>query len=219
VKKACGNQASPTAAAWRSAGEVVRPLRVRRHSGGSSACEEQKSDSVAHDRDVPFARRDVLQMDHVASMQLPGLPIRRCDGEHALGHGEELDRRGRMVEVVHEVGGAPVRLKPCEEYARRWLGAADVDWRCGRRKILLGESRRQVCKMCLVVRTAIESDMRELRRVTLRLYLRAGFFRFCGCVEAPRARAKTAVMTIGAPASSLTFPLRQASITAAPIDE
>ena len=33
----------------------------------------QKSCSVAHDRDVPFARRDVLQMNHVAGMQSPHL--------------------------------------------------------------------------------------------------------------------------------------------------
>jgi hypothetical protein len=97
----------------------VPPVRVRSPSGRRSAREHQESDSVAHDRDVPFARRDVLEMEHVAGMQLPGLPIRRCDGEYALGHDEELDCRRRMVEVVHEVGGAPVRPKPCEDHARR----------------------------------------------------------------------------------------------------
>ena len=59
-------------------------MLIRLSLGGGSAREQQKSDSVAHDRDVPFARRDVLQMDHVARMQLPRLPIRRCDGELAL---------------------------------------------------------------------------------------------------------------------------------------
>ena len=74
-----------------------------------------------------------------------------------------------MVEVVHEVGGAPVRPKPCEDHARRWLAAADVDGRCRRGKILLGEFRRQGSKVRFVVRTAIKSDVRELRRVILRL--------------------------------------------------
>jgi hypothetical protein len=57
---------------------------------GGSAREHQKSDSVAHHRDVPFARRDVLQVEHVAGMQLPPSPsvaVRRI----RPGHNEELD--------------------------------------------------------------------------------------------------------------------------------
>jgi hypothetical protein len=55
-------------------------------------------------------------MDHVAGMKLSGLSICRCDREYTLDHSKQLNFWSRMVEMVHQVGGTPVRLETREEY-------------------------------------------------------------------------------------------------------
>jgi hypothetical protein len=81
-----------------------------------------------------------------------------------------------LVEPIRQVGRTPARPKSGEEGARRGPRAADEDWRGGRRKILLGEGDREVFEVGLPVRTAIEADIGEFRRVVLWARLGAGVF-------------------------------------------
>src|SRR5271156_2292319 len=68
-----------------------------------------------------------------------------------------------MVEVVGQVSSAPVRLKSCQKHARGRPIAPDVYWCCRRRKILPIEFDCQFREVRLVVWSAIQARVSELR--------------------------------------------------------
>ena len=76
-----------------------------------SASEKKEARCVAHYRNVPFARRNVFQMDDVAGTELSRLAVRRGDREHALDDSKQLDCGSGMIRTIYQVGGAPARLE------------------------------------------------------------------------------------------------------------
>ena len=72
-----------------------------------------------------------------------------------------------MIEVVRQVGGAPVRLESREEHPRRRLITSNVNRRGRRGEILLFELCCQLSEVTLVVSSAIQPSIGQVRSVKL----------------------------------------------------
>jgi hypothetical protein len=158
---------------------MPRNVCGRRFLGVALPGEHQKSRLVADDGDVPFARRSVLQPEHFAGTHLPRLSVGRRDREGTPQDGEKLHRRGRVIETLLQILGAPMRIESCEERARRMRLASDVDGRSRRRKVHLLQSDRHILKMGLAVRGSVKACVSEVRRIGS--VLRIGGRRHCDC--------------------------------------
>ena len=73
--------------------------------------EHQESGLVAHDSDVPLARRGVLQPKHFTGMQLPRLSVGRSDREDAPQDCKKLHRWSGVIETLLQILSAPMLIE------------------------------------------------------------------------------------------------------------
>ena len=99
--------------------------------------EHKESGLVAHDCDVPLARRSVLQPKHFTGMKLPRLAVGRGDREDTPQDREKLHRKSGMIETLLQILSAPMLVESCEERACSSGVASDIDCRSRRRKVHL----------------------------------------------------------------------------------